>query len=399
MWKISQILIVLYCARVECALTDAAIRNKRIQDNALLSKARKHFPRESVVRSFSKIFLRVAFTFVFLIRAQVMCGSILSKCQRPNNRIAPVPLKGKTVFPGLRRVPGQTKLVDISDEGLMHLQSVAAFKTALENSASSLLRSGEDDSSPEDASVIQRKHIDAEARAMESALAILSAQGRNNPNLLDADREMRALQSAREILAFQSSGASSSSTIASVPLNSTRSVLLKETKGAVAFEVLVGDNNTVCRAARKPRRLGKMKVAPRGGIIPGVNIEVLAAEEKRLRQLEHHRASATTRTAQSELKSASTSSWVTAERMAAQQAAAAEKRGEKMENRRQAGRRISSKQNSIAAAQAIARVELQSSIERKMEASEHRRAERRQMIGSKRREKEEQSRIVKENVS
>ena len=84
-----------------------------------------------------------------------MCGSPLSKCTRPSNRIAlaPVHVRGKIIFPGLRRVLKRTKFVEIKDEGLVHLQRVAAFKSVLETKTSSHTCSGERRNS--DASAIQ----------------------------------------------------------------------------------------------------------------------------------------------------------------------------------------------------------------------------------------------------
>ena len=137
----------------------------------------------------------------------------------------------------------------------------------------------------------------------------------------------------REILSLQSSAASSSSNIASVPLSSTRSVLLNATNRAVAFEVLVGDSTSVRPCTLKPRRLRKIEALPQSGAILELNTEVLAAEEKKLRQLERNRVNTCNRAEQNEPNGSSTSSRVTAERMAAQQATAAGKRAEEMENK------------------------------------------------------------------
>ena len=327
-----------------------------------------------------------------------MGGSLLSKFKRPDNKIHPAPVKTRIMFPGLKRGFGKTKLAEIgcSEEGLMHLQCLASDHTVLRNSASRIMvnpgESGKSskDVSPSNSGYSIQSDIEALVRTVNSGLVNWSAPMWNGPKRLLADREMRALESAREILAFQDSNASSSSTIATHPLNSTRSVLLKQNKGSVAFEVLVGDCGAVCTSGRMPRRLRRLTRLPQRGPIQDVNAEALAAQETRLNEMEHAQGGA----GESGLRSAE----VTADRIKAQQAADTEKWGAEMESRRQAGRRASRIRNRITEARDAARAGLQSSIEHKMEESAQRRAVQRRMIETKRREREQRSRKAREKV-
>ena len=103
------------------------------------------------------------------------------------------------------------------------------------------------------------------------------------------------LESAREILASQNYGASSSSnTVSAEPLSSTNSLPLKM-KTPVTFDIPACNEKTICSSARVAARLRK-----RGKVAPALTLEdfkerMRAAEERKLKELERIRESARSR--------------------------------------------------------------------------------------------------------
>lgn len=94
----------------------------------------------------------------------------------------------------------------------------------------------------------------------------------------------------QKLKAIQGGASSSSNTVATKPISSTRSILLGKTKSAIAFEVLVGSKRkeTVLLSARVPRRLRRLDNLPQL-TAEVMSAKQLAAQEKRLRELERVR--------------------------------------------------------------------------------------------------------------
>lgn len=333
-----------------------------------------------------------------------MCGSLLSKFHRSGNRVAPL---GETAFTEPKRVRGETKLAEettsICESSPVNKSSSSDLGKQEKSEAASMgnLKDIPETGSFPDREAGRLKELspgnekDAEARAMDSAVAILSAQG----SIESSDRKMKAMQSAREILEAQmESGPSSSTTIASQPVSSTRSVLMGETSNAIAFEVLVGQRPTVRPSARVPRRLRKLESQPRTST-KQVNAKLLAAEERKLRELENIRARASSRAAGSRPHPAEAASKATAQKIASKQAAAEQNRNEAIAKKKQSGSKSLRKRNKIAAAQASAKAELQSAIGQKMEKAAQKKAEKKQQRDHLKNLREERARKVRENVS
>ena len=182
------------------------------------------------------------------------------------------------------------------------------------------------------------------------------------------------LESAREILALQIDGASSSSyTVSAEPLSSTDSLPLKM-KTPVTFDIPACNEKTACSSARVPARLRK-----RGKVAPTLTLKdfkerMRAAEERKLKELERIRESARSRAGASRPHPADLSAQATKEKIAAKQAAAERKQT----------------------------VELESSIEHKMEKSKERKVNHQQKNDRKKKQKqlrEEYAKKVKDRVS
>lgn len=322
-----------------------------------------------------------------------MCGSLLSKFLGSGNRVAPV---NETAFKVPKRIRGKTKLADEST-------SICEFSPVsdLEKKKPDVASTGnlkEESETEKEAGILPEsspgQENDAEKKALDSAVAILSAQ---RPTVSSDDR---AMQSAREILEAQmeSAGPSSLTTIAYQPVSSTRSVLMAETSNAVAFEVLVEHRPTVRSTVRVPRRLSKLESLPRPST-KQVNAKLLAAEERKLRELEHVRARACSRAGGNRPHPAEAASKATVKKIASKQAAAERNRNEVMAKKKQSGRKSFRKRNKIAAAQESAKAELQSAIESKMERSGQRKAEKKQQQDNQKNVRDEHARKVRDNVS
>lgn len=335
-----------------------------------------------------------------------MCGSLLSKLHKSGNRVVPV---DETAFKKPKRVRGATNLADqttvCESSPVLKLSSTDLGKEESDGASVQNVKGDDEETGSlanREADTLQELTLgnekDAETRAMDSAVAILSTQR----SVDSSEGKMRAIQNAREILEAQiESGPSSSTTIASQPVSSTRSVLMGETSNSIAFEVLVGQRPTVCSSARVPRRLRKLESQPRT-TTKQVTSKLLAAEERRLRELEDVRARASSRAGCSRPHPAEASSKATAQKIAFKQAAAEKNRNEAIATKKQSGSKSSRKRNKIAAAQASAKEELQSAIGEKMEKAAQRQAKKKQQQDKQkiqRNLREERARKVRENVS
>lgn len=318
-----------------------------------------------------------------------MCGSLLSKFYQPNNKVVP---ESETDFAEPKPIGSKTKPAE--ETACSPVNKPDAVSTENSEKASEM----ESSENRETASIsedVSEKQEDAEKRALDSAVAILSAQRSTG----SSDRTARAMQSAREILEAQTDSApSSSTTIASQPVSSTRSVLMGETSNAIAFEVLVGHRPTVRPSARVPRRLRKLESLPKPSM-KQINAKHLAAEERKIRELENIRARASSRAGRNTPHPAEVASKATAQKIALKQAAAERNRTEMIAIKKQSGVKISRKRNKIAAAQVAAKEDLQSTIGRKIKKSEERKAAQKQQRNIQKSLRDQRVRKVRENVS
>ncbi|KAL9975900.1 hypothetical protein ACROYT_G013118 [Oculina patagonica] len=305
-----------------------------------------------------------------------MCGSLISKFK--SNKINP-----EKIFPEPRWVPSHMKL---ANEDSMYFQDRELWRNecqngessfhsmvSLQSDSSSLESSSESDYSSQD-------EIEDAMRALaEKRLSYPTRNYRNDrPRVVDSHQ--RLMETAHEILAFHAGGASSSSnTVRAVkPLSSTNSTLPRN-HASVAFDIPVGDKKTVCPSARVPMRFRKRRVAPKL-CLEDVKEKMRAAEERKLKRLQRIRERARSRAGESRPHPAEASAQATAVKIAAKQAAAESKRNEEIEKRKQAGNRASRNRSRIAAAQAFAKTQLQSSIAQKAEKTEQRKMKQQQKI-------------------
>ena len=329
-----------------------------------------------------------------------MCGSLLSKFKSSNNKIDPAMM----VFPEPRRVACKMKLAnqdaacfqdrEFWKDGDQHGESSGHSLEAFQNKSSL----SDDNSSESDYS--SQEEIEAAMRALVNERVSVPPRSNRNNRLRDVDRNQRLMDTAFEILAFQAYGASSSSnTVRAVqPLSSTNSTLPQKVQTAVAFDIPVGDKKTVCPPARVPRRLRNRKVAPER-TSEDLKEKMRAAEERKLKELQRIRECARSRAGVSRPHPAEASAQATAEKIAATQVAAESKRNEETEKRKQAGNRASRNRNRMTAAQAFAKTQLQSSIERKVEETEQRKEKRQQKIDRQNKLREKHTEKLKDKVS
>ena len=378
-------------------------RNKRIQGNKKFvpfGKLLTRFVRvanNSCTTNISEVILYI----VIIVGLRKMCGSLLSKFKSSNNKIDPAMM----IFPEPRRVASKMKLAnqdvvcfenrelwkDGEQQGESRDHSLAAVRSKSSHSADS---SGQSDDS-------SQKEIEAAMCALANErVSVPPVGGNRDSRLRAADRNRRLVDTAFEILAFQAYGTSSSSNTvrALQPLSSTDSTLPRKVQTAVAFDIPVGDKRTVFPPARVPRRFRKRKVAPEP-TLEDMKEKMRAAEERKLKELQRIRECARSRAGVSRPHPAETSAQATAAKIAAKQAAAESKRGEEMEKKKQAGTRSSRNRSRIAAAQAFAKTQLQSSIKRKVDETEQRKEKQQQKIDKQNKLRGKYAKKIKDRVS
>ena len=259
-----------------------------------------------------------------------MCGSLLSKVKKP-----PI------IFPEPKQVKRQNKLV--AEDSACHEDrgfwkegerngELSTFSIPVVPSNNSLKDGGprmsESACSPHEELEVMPCALDCTKPVLppiNSTYTAVPLVERNSEHLLE---------SAREILALQIDGVSSSSnTVSAEPLRSTNSLPL-QLKTPVTFDIPACNEKTVCSSPRVPAGLRK--------------------------------------------------------------------RTEEMENRKQAGTRVSQKTSRIAEAKALKKTQLESSIEHKMEKSKERKVNHQQKNERKKKQKqlrEEYAKKVKDRVS
>ncbi|KAJ7364996.1 hypothetical protein OS493_007632 [Desmophyllum pertusum] len=330
-----------------------------------------------------------------------MCGSLLSKFRSSSNKIDPA----LNLFPEPPRAPSEMKF---SNEDSACFQDREFWNDGVQNGESSahslptfLSKNSLKDECLSESDSSSQDEMEAALRALACTTPrdIFPSQNKNY-RLCVIDRDQQLLDTAREILAFQTYGASSSSSTARAvqPLSSTNSTLPGKVQTAIAFEIPAGDKKTVCPSARIPRRLRKRKVAPER-TLEDVKEKMRAAEERKVKELERIRNCARSRAGVSRPHPAETSAQATAVKIAAKQAAADSKRNEEIEKRREAGNRASRNRSRIATAQAFAKTRLQSSINRKVEKIEQRKVKHQQKIDRQNKQREKHAKKVKDKVT
>ena len=323
-----------------------------------------------------------------------MCGSLLSKFKKGSNKTDPE----TAISPEPREVKSQTKPADehsacYEDRGFWLTGDSNADSSI--HSVASLTSKVKISDCPNESYCSSQK--ESAMGALDCAKPVLPAINSSNIGLAPAERNSEhLLESAREILALQVYGVSSSSNnVAAHPLSST----LPKKKTAVAFDIPTGEENTVCPAARVPRCLRKgVRVAPQL-TMEEVREKMRAAEERKLSELERIRECARSRAGKSRPHPAEVTAQATREKIAAKQTAAEIKRNKEIAKRREAGNRASRSRNRIAAARAFAKAQLESSIEQKTENTEKRKARQQQKIDKKNKLKEKYAKRVKDRVS
>lgn len=317
-----------------------------------------------------------------------MCGSLLSKFSKCGNKVAP---KSEADFEEPNPVGSKTKWAEETTRSPENNPNVAKKENF---QGESEIRSSLDRETGSVSEDLSEKQEDAERRALDSAKAILSTQRSTISN----DPATRAMQSAKEILEAQmDSTPLGSSTIAYQHASSTRSVFMGETPNAIAFEVLDGYRPTVRPTARVLRRLNKLERQPKPSR-KQINAKLLAAEERKLRELENIRTRASSRAGSLKPHPAEAVSKATAKKIAVKQAAADRNRNEMIAIKKQSGIKASRKRNKIATAQVAAREDLQSAIGRKMKKSKDRKAEQNYQRYTQKNLREERARKVRENI-
>lgn len=330
-----------------------------------------------------------------------MCGSLLSKF-KPRNRVDPIlteprrvksKMKSNVEDAACHEDRGFWKEGESNGNSSISSAAVSPSKTSMKNESQieSKCSSGQD--------------MEVAVRTLDCAKPVLPAINSKEVTAPRAQHNLdHLLESAREILALQAVAASSSfNAVASQPLSSTtsNSAPLK-IKPSVTFNVSATEDKIVCPSARVPRRLRK-----RGKVAPELNLEewkerMRFAEERKMKELERIKESARSGIGVSRPHPADVSAKVTKEKLAAKQAAAERKRNEEMENRRQAGNKVSQKISKIAEAKAFAKTQLESSLEKKLEKTEERKVKHQQKNERKKKQKqlrEEYAKKVKERVS
>ena len=368
----------------------ARARHKRIQGNAkfilqariafdtVVCISKESFLQKTLLRKFKNIFV------VVQIRLQRMCGSLLSKFRKSSNRVDPAII----IFPDPGQDKSKTKLADKDaacyedrefwkDDDRKGESSIHSFMTISSESF---------DSSASDSS--SQSEIEAAVRALDRPVLHSTSGKKVRLSVVESyiNQERILLESAREILACQGySVSSNSNTITAQPLSSSNSNPLGKVKTAVAFDIPVCNEKTVCPSARVPWHLRKRgKVAPEL-TLQEVREKMRAAEERKLKELERIRESARSRAGVIRPHPAELSAQATKEKIAAKQAAAERKRHDEMEKRKEAGNRASRSRDRIAAARAFAKAQLETPNEREMEEPAGRKAKKQQKADKQKR--------------
>lgn len=332
-----------------------------------------------------------------------MCGSLITKLAS-RNKVDPV----RTTFPDPKRKKSNTakegddcyenkefwKNNDYTGDSSIHSKLSASFKNSMKNGGRSTSGSS------------SQQEVKLTMRALNHSKSLLPAI--NTTPVTAQKRVQRDLQhlleSAREILGLQANVASSNSN--DVTLKSFSSIDSSKPiiKTTLAFDIPVTKQNTVCPNAIGPLRLrNRRRVAPEKTLEDGQN-RIGAAEERKLKELEWVRETATSKTCISRQHPSELCTKATKEKTASKQAAAEKKRKEQIENRKQAGNTVSQKISKIVEAKVLAKTQLRYNIGHAEDETEteKRKEIRQQKSDRKKKQKqlqEKYAKTVKEKVS
>lgn len=293
-----------------------------------------------------------------------MCGSLLSKLKKASKQVDPA----IDIFFEQKRVPSETKLARgdsacYEDRGFWKSEQRNDESSAnlSATSSSESLGSSDSDSWPQN-------EIEAAVCVVERPVLPSTNNKKVRFPVVDSyiNQEKVLLESAREILAFQGyRAASSSNTMAALPISSTNPTLPENVKTAVAFDITAGNEMTVSPSAGVPWRLRKRrKVAPEI-TLQAVGDKMRAAEERKLVELERIRECARSRAAGRRPHPVEASAQATKQRITVKQTA--EEINEETGKRKEAVNRTLRSRKRIEAARAYAKTQFESSIERTAE--------------------------------
>ena len=327
-----------------------------------------------------------------------MCGSLLSKFRKANNKVDP----GVIIFPEPRqdirpRKPSNEDSACHKDRGFWENGaqvdvSEIPWSLASTHQSKKLLKNA-----------IPSQCEANSVRTLDRAKPVLPAINSTNvASPLVAKNSDHLLESAREILAIHGYRTSSSCNAAQ-PLTSGNSTF-PEHNTAVAFDIAVTDEKTVYPSARVPLRLRRRRQVGAPEInLADVQEKMRAAEERKLKELERIRECARSRADnRARPHPADVSAKAIKEKIAAKQAAAERKRKEKMAHKKQAGSRVSQKISRIVQGKVSAKTQLESTIERKIQETEKRKVKQQQKGERKKKQKElreKYAKKVKDRVS
>lgn len=330
-----------------------------------------------------------------------MCGSLITKLAS-RNKVDPV----RTTFPDPKRKKSNTakegddryenrefwKNSDYTGESGIHSKLSASVKNSMKDGGRSTSGSS------------SQQEVKLTMRALNHSKSLLPAI---NTTPVTAQKRVQRdsqhlLESAREILGLQANVASSNSN--DVTLKSFRSIDSSKPiiKTTLAFDIPVTKQRTVCPPAIGPLCLkNRRRVAPEKTLEDGQS-RISAAEERKLKELERVRETATSKTCISRQHPSELCSKATKEETASKQAAAEKKRKERIENRKQAGNTASPKICKTVEAKVLAKTQLRYNIGQKMRQTEKRKEIRQQKSDRRKKQKqlrEKYAKTVKEKVS
>ena len=317
-----------------------------------------------------------------------MCGSLLSKFNKTDNRVDPaVHLFSERKFSGR------------SHEDSACFEDRGFWKDGDGNAEGSgcdtLATSSSDNSEMSETDSSSQEDIEAAVRVLD--LSVLPSGHNKSVRLpvtesyINCNEETMLMKSAREILACQgyATYTSSSSIKLNNHLSATNSALSGKAKMAVAFDIPTGSDKTLCPSARVPWRLRRRRKIVPELTLQAVREKMRAAEERKLKELERIRDCARSRAGMNRPHPVEATSKATEEKLASKLAAAEIRRNEEIEKRREAGNRASRSRNRIAAAQAFAKKqEREASNPRKMEKFEEKRIKHQQKSDQQKKLKE-----------
>ena len=298
-----------------------------------------------------------------------MCGSLLSKFGKTNNRVDPA----ISFFRQEGRVLSITKSAQqdsacYEDRGFWEERVGNG-----ESSTHSLVASSSEGNELSKYDSSSQNEIEAAVRILDRPT--LPCTNSKKVRLPVADnyinQERALLEGAREILELQGYivTRSSSDTVVAQPFSSTKSTLPAKVKPAVAFDISVGNKVTVCSAARLPRILRHRGKVAQELTLQEIREKMRAAEERKLIELQRIRECARSRVGMGKFRPAEISTQDTNDNVTAKLAVEELKQNEEINNQEETRNRLARKRNRIEEAGVFAKTHLESSTEPNTEES------------------------------